>query len=92
MTISLLHIKNIIFGVTILLASTALTQNQANIWCFGINAGLDFNNGLFIVFKTNRLYESWNGTNSNKKEAAPGTYFYTVRTKDHVGINRKLLG
>lgn len=37
--------KKVCYLVLILLSNSAFSQGEANIWYFGINAGLDFNSG-----------------------------------------------
>ena len=37
-------IKNYLFYIALFFCNTAFSQGEANIWYFGINAGLDFNN------------------------------------------------
>ena len=35
--------------IILLILDVNFSQNEANIWCFGINAGLDFNSSSPVV-------------------------------------------
>jgi len=42
--------KILLLFFTISLSSNSYSQNEANIWCFGVDAGLDFNSGSPVSF------------------------------------------
>jgi hypothetical protein len=43
-------VKKLIVIVFLLSNNTAFTQNEGNIWYFGIEAGIDFSNELLLVY------------------------------------------
>jgi gliding motility-associated-like protein len=65
-----------------------LAQREANIWYFGVNAGLDFNSGTPVAL-TNSVMNAWEGT-ATISDASGQLLFYTngitVWNKNHVAM------
>jgi gliding motility-associated-like protein len=77
--------KRIVFFWIILLPFLAFSQNEAAIWYFGQNAGLDFNTGTPVVL-TNGLLDTFEGC-ATISDASGNLLFYTdgitVYDKNH---------
>ncbi len=80
--------RKLLLIISLLLCKLLVAQNEGNIWCFGVNAGLDFNSGSPVTFP-GVIMNQLEGC-ASIADAAGNLLFYTdgitVRNSNHAAM------